>query len=186
MRGAVVHALRVAIPRWTRWAAVGVLAAFVVFDLCGRRAGLPLPSADAIAAVAGDAPVVPFERLSEGDRPFPPSGAAYAGDAVGDDVRALAGRRIAVAGYMLPTVLEGDRATRFLLCRHANGCCFGAVIEADDLIDCAVADPEGAAIVSLIPVLVVGTFRVNPATTGADLASGLYGMDAVEVRRLPR
>ncbi|MCE9635163.1 MAG: hypothetical protein K8T90_05590 [Planctomycetes bacterium] len=175
-----------AIPRWTRWAAVGVLAAFVVFDLCGRRRGLPLPGTEAIAAVAGDAQVVPFERLSDGDRPFPPGGAAYVGDAVADDVGALVGRRIAVAGYMLPTVLEGDRATQFILCRHANGCCFGAAIEADDLIDCAVADPEGAPIVSLIPVLVVGVFRVNPARTGADLASGLYGMDAVEVRRLPR
>lgn len=172
------------VPRWTRWAAVAVLAAFAIFDLCGRRRAVPIPAASSLAATAGDVPVVDFEVLAAGIRPFPEPGVAAAFAPVPDAVRALDGRRVAVAGYMLPTELTGDRARRFLLCRYPGGCCFSGSMEPDDLVDCTVADPLGADLVSHVPVLAVGRLRVRDVTTGADLAAGLYELEGVDVRRV--
>ena len=169
--------------RWTRWGAVVVLAAFAIFDLCGRKAA-PLPPEDVLRAAAAGADVVPFERLAEGDRGFPSGDGPFAGAPVADAIRALEGSRVAVAGYMLPTDVEGDRARRFLLCRWPGNCCFGGTIEPDDLVACDVAAADGAAIVTHLPVLVVGTFRVRSPTTRADVSASLYALEACEVRTL--
>lgn len=184
-RAAVADAPRVARFRWTRWLAFGVLTAFAVLDLCGRAAPPPPDPAEVAAAAAGAAPgaeVVAFETLAGFECGWPEGEAAFTPPAVPDAVLALAGREVAVTGYVLPTEFEGGLTVRFLLARYPGGCCYGGVVGPHEMIDVVPAAPVD--VPTHVPVLVAGRLSIRAPASAADLAAGLYAIEAGVVRPL--
>jgi len=58
-----------------------------------------------------------------------------------DDVLAMNGRKVALAGFVLPLALADGRATEFLLLRTQSACCFGLVPRVNELVIVKVAPP---------------------------------------------
>jgi hypothetical protein len=75
-------------------------------------------------------------------------------------VRALSGRRISVAGFMIPIDFEGNDVRSFMLCRYQQGCCFGHVPQIHEWIF-VTTPPERPVRFVLVPVTVYGTLDVG-------------------------
>lgn len=94
-------------------------------------------------------------------------------------VRRLDGRRVVLAGYILP--LEGiTRTARFLLVESTWACCFGQPPRVNQVVVCRLEDRPPVATRST-PVLVQGVLEVGPRTEDGHVIS-LYRMRVDTVR----
>ncbi len=95
-------------------------------------------------------------------------------------VTTLAGERIRIRGYILPSFQQSG-LTQFVLVRDNQECCFGPGAA---LHDCIVVrmEPGKTTSFSIRPVAVAGTFRIDElkAPDGTHLA--IYAMDGEEVK----
>lgn len=81
-------------------------------------------------------------------------------DQVPESIRALAGKRVAMVGYVLPLKMEGELATELIFMKDVTTCCYGAVPQMNDY---AVVKMTGkpAKVVQDIPVTLVGILEVG-------------------------
>ena len=96
-----------------------------------------------------------------------------------EDVIAMDGRKVALAGFILPLALADGRATEFLLLRTQSACCFGLVPRVNELVVVKVA-PPGITPRPDTPVVVAGTLTVKWVGEGDQLMA-LYEMRGDQV-----
>jgi len=96
------------------------------------------------------------------------------------DILSLSGRKVAVTGYMLPTEMEEDRVTQFLLLRSPMQCCFGVAPQVNEWVvvnmtaDSPPVEPEYK------PVSALGVLEVGEEIKDGWVTS-VYRMRAVKV-----
>jgi hypothetical protein len=95
-------------------------------------------------------------------------------------VTTLAGERIRIRGYILPS-FQQTGLTQFVLVRDNQECCFGPGAALHDCIVVRMV-PGKTTSFSIRPVAVAGTFRIDElkAPDGTHLA--IYAMDGEEVK----
>jgi hypothetical protein len=99
-----------------------------------------------------------------------------------EDVLAMDGRKIALAGFVLPIALSEGRATEFLLLRTQAACCFGMVPRVNEFI-VVKAPPQGVTPAVDTPFVVAGTLSLKWIGEGPQL-TGIYEMKADKVERV--
>lgn len=109
-----------------------------------------------------------------------PVGGVWRRELLTPQIEALAGRRIRIRGYILPTSQKRGLKS-FVLVRDNLECCFGPGAA---LYDCILVEmlPGRSAEFSIRPVAVEGEFQVRefPGPDGAPLA--IYHLDGLSVR----
>lgn len=107
----------------------------------------------------------------------PADGAA--GQKIPEEVRALDGKRVRIAGYMLPTRLEQGLAKVFLLLRTSLLCCFGITPAPTEWIVVTMKG-KGAVPAKDVPLHFYGTLRVGERYQDGAFV-GLYVMEGEKV-----
>jgi len=95
----------------------------------------------ALRVDAGEAKAIAFSDLSFAVMPpkqIEPEGAvspqpSYA-DQLPERVRAFAGQRVRIRGFMMPTLLDGDGVREFIIVTSPMVCCYGATPEVYEYI----------------------------------------------------
>jgi hypothetical protein len=90
-------------------------------------------------------------------------------------VEALHGKSVAVAGFVIPTTMEGSQMTEFLLVPNQLACCFGQFLQVNEWIEIKAERPLDCLTES--PVTVYGVLHVSPQRVGSAV-SNVYQMDA--------
>lgn len=121
-----------------------------------------------------------FPRLPEPGLDLSPSARweAVRGQ-IPEEVLAMSGRKVALAGFILPLTLADGRATQFLLLRTQSACCFGLVPRVNELIIVKMP-PPGITPRPDTPFLVAGTLWVKWVGEGGQLTA-IYEMDGEKV-----
>jgi hypothetical protein len=99
-----------------------------------------------------------------------------------DDVKAMEGQKVAIAGFMLPVTLENGRSREFLLLRTQSACCFGMVPRVNELIIVKMPAPGMAPKVD-VPVVVGGRMRLKWIGDGGQLTA-IYEMEGERAERV--
>jgi hypothetical protein len=97
------------------------------------------------------------------------------------DVLAMDGKRVALAGFVLPLTLSNGRATEFLLLRTQAACCFGLVPRINEIVMAKMA-PPGMVPQLDVPMVVGGTLKLKWIGEGNELTA-IYELEADRVAR---
>lgn len=109
------------------------------------------------------------------DAPAPPKNQIPAA------VKALHGKKIALRGFMVPTVFEGDGAVKgFILTNSRALCCFGQMPEINEWVDVSLVDNKTCEYANDLPVTVFGTLEVGEQMEG-NIVLSIFRMQGVEV-----
>lgn len=117
---------------------------------------------------------VPDEDAPGGDLPLTASR-----DQIPDRIKALNGKRVAIRGFMVPTVVETDGVKGFLLTRSRDLCCFGIMPKMNEWID-ATLDGKSVPFYSDVVITVYGTLEVGEERDG-DVVLSLYRLRVEDV-----
>jgi hypothetical protein len=109
------------------------------------------------------------------DAPGTPEAAAK----IPETIRALHGKRIRIAGYMLPTKLEAGLVREFLVLRSSMLCCYGIVPSPTEWIVVKMAG-KGVAPAMDVPLNFYGTLQVGEIYEEKTFV-GLYAMTAEKI-----
>lgn len=101
--------------------------------------------------------------------------AARKQDKVPDWIKLYDGKRVALTGYMMPLQLENGRSKKFVMMKDITTCCYGAVPNMNDYVVVAMKG-EGVTAVSDVPVVLIGTFKVEEKYEGG-YVTALFQMD---------
>lgn len=161
---------------------------------CGESPGrglsspeIPIPRAT-VDAPGSERPLEPSRRSASAPREVTfddikldmEKGTPFTRDLLPKRVTTLAGERIRIRGYILPS-FQQTGLTQFVLVRDNQECCFGPGAA---LHDCIVVrmEPGKTTSFSIRPVAVAGTFRIDElkAPDGTHLA--IYAMDGEDVK----
>lgn len=74
-------------------------------------------------------------------------------------IRFYDGKAVALTGFMLPITLESGLATKFILMRDTNTCCYGNVPNINEFVIVTMKG-KGVRPVQDIPVTLLGTFHI--------------------------
>jgi hypothetical protein len=99
------------------------------------------------------------------------------------DVLSLDGRKVALAGFVLPLALQEGRTTRFLLLRTQSACCFGLMPRVNEIVVVDVPLP-GVQPRPDTPFVVAGVFRLKWIGEG-DQLTAIYQMDGEKIEPAP-
>lgn len=107
-------------------------------------------------------------------------GSAFTPDLLSERVRGLAGRKIRIRGYILPS-FQQTGLTQFVLVRDNMECCFGPGAA---LYDCIVVRmvPGRTTDFSIRPVAVTGTFRLEELKGPDGKHLAIYALDGEAVQ----
>ncbi|MHC4937222.1 MAG: hypothetical protein ACYTGJ_13565 [Planctomycetota bacterium] len=98
------------------------------------------------------------------------------------EIEALTGERVVVDGFLMPTIFDGGKVERFLLTRSYITCCFGDVLNMNEVIDVTVGpDLEVSYFLSGQPVTVTGWFEVGEKKSEFGYVESIYRLVAEEV-----
>lgn len=96
-------------------------------------------------------------------------------------IQALDGRKISVAGFMVPMTVERNSARTFILAQSRTTCCYGVIPKLNQWIY-VVMDPGKSAETTMdVPVTVFGTLRVGTEFDGQASGWCLYRMTSEKV-----
>ncbi len=117
-------------------------------------------------------------------------GPSYEGgvDDVPEPVRALAGRKVTIAGF-LKAIYEFDDIRTFLLVGSHLACCFGTFPGASGIIEVTLEPGQPAAKRMVEPILVTGTLALRPIYDtfgGRKRVALLFRLDDARIRKLER
>lgn len=122
--------------------------------------------------VGGDAEYVRFEGIDNW-----PYEDGFKG--VPKSVRALDGKKVAMAGFMLP-IDEVENIRHFYLVKSLWSCCFGIPPDVNGLVKINVKAKKGCAY-QYDPILIVGTFRLKKVMD-EDYCVCIYVLDDAQVK----
>jgi hypothetical protein len=160
---------------------------------------LPFAGCDSTAATAGGDRVPPAKSIPTVAPVQPPSvagpvdktfddinfemelGADFKRDMLTPEIEALAGQRIRIRGYILPTA-QSRGIKQFVLVRDNQECCFGPGAA---LYDCILVEMQTGktAEFSVRPVTVDGTFDIAVVDGPDDRPLAIYRLNAESVVR---
>jgi len=100
-------------------------------------------------------------------------------DRLPDSIRALDGRRVAVAGYVMPLRTQSRGVTEFLLVRDLLSCCFGSNPQMNHWIHVSMPRGEFRPVISR-PATVRGILRVGELRKDGMIHS-IYRLEAEKV-----
>ena len=83
----------------------------------------------------------PILRHDDVETPAP---AKPAGDPVPKEIRALSGKKVSIAGYMLPIDYSEEECTEFVLSGCPPGCCFGSAMRPNGWISVTMSEGKKA------------------------------------------
>jgi hypothetical protein len=108
-------------------------------------------------------------------------GTAFRREMLTPEIEALAGQRIRIRGYILPTA-QSRGIKQFVLVRDNQECCFGPGAA---LYDCILVGmlPGKTAEFSVRPVTVEGSFRIEVVAGPDELPLAIYRLNAESVAR---
>jgi hypothetical protein len=109
-----------------------------------------------------------------------PAGEAFRREQIGPQIEALAGQRIRIRGYILPTAQKRG-LKQFVLVRDNQECCFGPGAA---LYDCILVEmqPGRTAEFSIRPVAVEGRFEISILPGPDDNPLAIYRLEGEAVR----
>jgi hypothetical protein len=90
-------------------------------------------------------------------------------------VKAWSGKEAIITGFMLPTKLEGGKATEFLIMANQMACCFGTVPNMNEWV--VVRMPQGTEVIQDVPISFYGKLKVGAMFENGYM-TGIYEMDA--------
>jgi hypothetical protein len=100
-------------------------------------------------------------------------------DVIPDTVKAYDGRRVSIAGFVLPMRTKGGLVTEFLLLRDLGTCCFGPQAQINHFMRVKLSGP-GFTADQTKPYRVWGTLHVGETYVRGYL-TGIYTLDAEKV-----
>jgi hypothetical protein len=132
------------------------------------------------AKTTGRGPVRAVEKTFDDVKFEHPAGEAFRREMIGPQIEALAGQRIRIRGYILPTAQKRG-IKQFVLVRDNQECCFGPGAA---LYDCILVEmqPGKTAEFSIRPVAVEGTFGIDILQGDDDKPLAIYRMEGESVR----
>lgn len=109
-----------------------------------------------------------------------PAGETFRRELIGPQIEALAGQRIRIRGYILPTAQKRG-LKQFVLVRDNQECCFGP---GEALYDCILVEmqPGRTAEFSIRPVAVEGKFEISILPGPDDTPLAIYRLEGEAVR----
>ncbi|MEX2316705.1 MAG: DUF3299 domain-containing protein [Pirellulales bacterium] len=154
-------------------------------------ADVPAPLVPAPKVAKADVPPAPVKSPDRGtvrtvnktfdDVKFDqPTGEEFRREMIGPKIEALAGQRIRIRGYILPTAQKRG-IKQFVLVRDNQECCFGPGAA---LYDCILVEmqPGRTAEFSIRPVAVEGTFGIDILPGPDDKPLAIYHLEGETVR----
>jgi hypothetical protein len=141
-----------------------------------KRTPLKPGARTVVLARAGDKP---YDKTFDDLRFDIQPGQPFHRDMLPQPIETMAGQRIRIRGYILPTPQKRGIKT-FVLVRDNQECCFGPGAA---LYDCILVEmkPGATAEYTIRPVAVEGTFAINEVKNG-DMHLAIYHLDADSVR----
>lgn len=142
----------------------------------------PLPAASTNGVLnLGFETLAAFPFVVRLEHPDGPDGRAVMAtdDRLPDSIRALDGRRVAVAGYVMPLRTQARGVTEFLLVRDLLSCCFGSNPQMNHWIHVSMPRGEFRPVISR-PATVHGTLRVGELRKDGIIHS-IYRLEAEKV-----
>jgi hypothetical protein len=121
--------------------------------------------------LAGYKFVAPTYDPVEDSKTPPPTGE----DQIPAEVKAWSGQKAMITGFMLPTKLDGGKATEFLIMANQMACCYGTVPNMNEWV--VVRMPQGTPVIQDVPISFYGTLKVG-AMFENNYLTGIYEMDA--------
>lgn len=95
-------------------------------------------------------------------------------------VRRFDGMKVALTGFMLPTVVEDGLVKELILMKDQQGCCYSQMPAMNGWV--TVRIPSGVYPAMDVPVVFYGTIKVGPVVQDGYLAA-IYEIDAQYMRR---
>jgi hypothetical protein len=140
-----------------------------------------------VELVAGPTIAVPPTTTRAVDRTFDDikfdlaPGAPFRRELLTAEIESLAGQRVRIRGYILPTS-QSRGIKQFVLVRDNQECCFGPGAA---LYDCVLVEmqPGRTAEFSIRPVAVEGTFRIELLNGPDDVPLAIYRMEGEVVEK---
>lgn len=165
---------------------------FLVCLSLALAAGLPCTRGDTVASppatAAPSSPVLPIDFGLLGGFEFTPpetvdedavaNETTWGGDQVPAAIKKLSGRKIVIAGYMMPLKWKKDRVVEFLVLSNTMACCYGATPKLNEVI--VVKSKQGVEATLDAPVFFHGTLSVAPVVEDGYL-SAIYAMECERV-----
>lgn len=105
-------------------------------------------------------------------------------DQIPDSIKKLDKKKIAIRGFMVPTIVEVEGVRGFLLTRSRSLCCFGEMPEMNEWIEAELPEGKFTDFYSDVVITVYGTIDVGEQRDGGVVLS-LYRMDVDEVVPMP-
>ncbi len=103
-------------------------------------------------------------------------------DTIPESILALSGERVKVDGYLMPTIFESGRVMQFLLTRSYITCCFGDVLNMNEVIDVTIPGKlEVSYFLSGQPVTVTGWLEVGEKKSEFGYVESIYRVVAEQV-----
>ncbi len=145
---------------------------------------VPAPPAEALSAAPRDGfQSVTFRQLSDAELVLNDKGACQE-VRLSSSLTALDGAAVALAGFVIPTRLAGDKVTEFLLVPSQQDCCFGQALQPNQWVEVRSVNP--LKLVTDRPIALYGVLHVSPQRASS-VVTGLYRMDAqIASEEVPR
>jgi hypothetical protein len=105
------------------------------------------------------------------------SGFDYEKEIIPEQIEELNGKKIAIAGFMLPVDFEQSKVTSFILLNNQMGCCFGIMPRMNEFIYVKMKTNTSTEFITDIPIIVLGRFEIGEE----NVIGSLYGMEAEKV-----
>ena len=98
------------------------------------------------------------------------------------EILALSEQQVKIDGFLMPTIFEGGKVERFLLTRSYITCCFGDVLNMNEVVDCTTGPKlEVSYFLSGQPVTVTGWFEVGEKKSEFGYVESIYRLVVDEV-----
>ena len=126
---------------------------------------------------------ITFDFVADYVYEFPEPGQP-ARDQIPQKIKDLAGKKVAIKGFMIPIRTEGEQVVEFILVRNQMACCYGAVPRMNEWVHVKMAEKCYAPYAIDIPITVFGTLEVGEVYEDGIVMS-LYRMQSTHVVEPP-
>ena len=105
-------------------------------------------------------------------------------DQIPASIKKLDGRKVALAGFMMPVEMEGEEITEFLLVKSQLFCCFGQIPRMNEWIHVKMLPGKSAPFVADVPMTIFGTLEVGEVVEDGIVMS-IYRIACEDVNEPP-
>jgi len=98
-----------------------------------------------------------------------------------ETIKVLDNKKVAVTGYMLPSLLAKDKVKKFILLANQMGCCFGVAPKINQWVEVTMAGNHLADLDPDVPLTVYGTLHVGEELNKKRGVISIYRMEGERV-----